>query len=229
MEKVKATKAETGEGKPTSSEPVKAPMIGVIQTNVAGKGVEATPAQPANVPEKAYDMPPDPCEIRCHPQLGLITCQMMKFNYDHQVKAGAQEPYDPESLLIHWNTLTVYGQNPNESPATQAPAVGAVGGAGGGGGNPPHYPVAAGLGYISPVDYVSPNYQNLMHYKPGGPGGTPPGAPGGGGGGGGGGGETQHLQKLLQAPELILLMNYRLYALVRCTVLTKERKLNHSP
>ena len=177
--------------------PVKGPMIGVIQTNVAGKGVEATPAQPANVPETAYDMPPDPCEIRCHPQLGLITCQMMKFNYDHQVKAGAQEPYDPESLLIHWNTLTVYGQNPNESPATQAPAVGAVGGAGGGGGNPPHYPVAAGLGYISPVDYVSPNYQNFRHYKPGGPGVRLPahqavvvevvaGA-----------GETQHLQKLL--------------------------------
>ncbi len=62
-----------------------------------------------------------------------------------------------------------------------------AGGAGGGGGNPPQYPVTAGMGYISPVDFVSPNYQNLMHYKPGGPGGTPPGAPGDGGGGSGGG------------------------------------------
>ena len=57
---------------------------------------------------------------------------MLKLNYDHQVKAGAQEPYVPESLLIQWNTLTVYGQNPNEPPAiqAQAPAMGAAGGAG---------------------------------------------------------------------------------------------------
>ena len=48
---------------------------------------------------------------------------------------------------------------PNEPPAiqAQAPAMGAAGGAGGGGGKPPHYPVTAGSGYISPVDYVSPN------------------------------------------------------------------------
>ncbi len=124
---------EKARGKPTPNTPVKGPLIGVIQTGAAGKGVEVTPAKPASVPEKVYDMPPGPCEIRENPQLGLISYQMLKFNYDHQVKAGAQEPYDPESLLIQWNTLSVFGQNPTEPPAinTSAPAMGAAGGAGG--------------------------------------------------------------------------------------------------
>ena len=84
-----------------------------------------------------------------------------------------------------------------------ARAAGAAGGAGGGGGQPPQYPVTAGIGYISPVDFVSPNYQNLMHYKPGGRGDNLPeaqvvvveavveGTK-----------EAQHLQKLLLAREL---------------------------
>ena len=124
---------EKARGKPTPNTPVKGPLIGVIQTGAAGKGVEVTPAKPASVPEKVYDMPPDPCEIREHPQLGLISYQMLKFNYDHQVKAGAQEPYDPESLLIQRNTLPVFGQHSMEPPAinTSAPAMGAAGGAGG--------------------------------------------------------------------------------------------------
>ncbi len=91
---------------------------------------------------------------------------MMKINYDHQVRAGAQDPYDQDALLILWNSLNVFGQCPTEAPV--AAAAGAAGGAGGGGGQPPQYPVTAGIGYISPVDFISPNYQNLMHYKPGG-------------------------------------------------------------
>ncbi len=80
MEKVKAAKAETGNGKPTHSAPVKGPLIGVMQADAAGKGVEVTPAKAASVPEKVYDMPPDPCGIRHHPQLGLISYHMLKFN-----------------------------------------------------------------------------------------------------------------------------------------------------
>ena len=190
MEKTKAKKAEPGADVPNIGEPVEGPMIGVIQSNVTGQGVGATPVQPVDEPEKACDMPPDPCELRQHPQLGVISYQMMKVNYDYQVQAGAQEPYDPDSLLIHWNSSKVFGQCPTEAPV--AMAAGAAGGAGGGGGNPPQYPVTAGIGYISPVDFVSPNYQNLMHYKPGGPGGQPPGGPGGGGGGGGGVGWRRH-------------------------------------
>ncbi len=126
---------------------------------------------------------------------------MMKINYDHQVLAGTQEPYDQDALLIFWNSLKVYGQCPTEAPIVAA--VGAAGGAGGGGGQPPQYPITAGLGDVSPVDFVSPNYQNLMHFKSGEPGGGPPGGPGGAGGGGGGGEtmEAQLLQKLLQVQE----------------------------
>ena len=115
MEKVKAKKAEPGANVPNIGEPIIGPMISVIQSNVAGKGVGATPVLPANEPEKAYDMPPDPCELRKHPQLGVISYQMMKVNYDHQVQAGAQEPYDPDSLLIHWNSLQVFGRCPTEA------------------------------------------------------------------------------------------------------------------
>jgi len=86
--------------------------------------------------------------------------------------------------LIFWNSLEVYGQTPKDTPVSAA--VGAAGGAGGGGGLPPHYPVTAGIGPVSPAEFLSPNYQNLMHYKSGDPGGSPPGGPGGGGGGGGG-------------------------------------------
>ncbi len=91
-------------------------MIGVIQSDAAGKGVGVTPALPVDEPEKACDMPPDPCELRKHPQLGVVSYQMMKVNYDHRVQAGAQEPYDPDSLLIRWNSLKVFGQCPKEAP-----------------------------------------------------------------------------------------------------------------
>ncbi len=110
MEKAKAKKAEPGAGVPNIGEPTKGPMIGVIQSNVPGQGVGATPVQPVDEPEKACDMPPDPCELRQHPQLGVVSYQMMQVNYDYQVQAGAQEPYDPDPLLIHWNSLKVYGQ-----------------------------------------------------------------------------------------------------------------------
>jgi len=155
MEKDKAKKAEPGANVPNIGEPIIGPMISVIQSNVAGKNVGATPVLPANEPEKAYDMPPDPCGLRTHPQLGVVSYQMMKVNYDHQVQTCAQEPYDPDSLLVHWNSLKVFGQCPTEAPV--AMAAGAAGGAGGGRGQPPQYPVTAGIGYISPVDFVSPN------------------------------------------------------------------------
>ena len=144
MEKAKAKKAEPGADVPNIGGPVKGPMIGVIQSNVTGQGVGATPVQPVDEPEKAWDMPPDPCELRQHPQLGVISNQMIKVNYDYQVQAGAQEPYDPDSLLIHWNSLKVFGQCPKEAPVAMA-VFGAAGGAGGGGGNPPQYPVTAGI------------------------------------------------------------------------------------
>ena len=110
MEKAKAAKAETGKDNPTHNVPAEGPLIGVIQAGAAGKGVEATPAKLANVPEKVYDMPPDPCEIGQHPQLGPVSHQIL--NCDHQVEIGAQEPYEPESLGIQWNALSVYEQNP---------------------------------------------------------------------------------------------------------------------
>ncbi len=99
MEKAKAKKAEPGADIPNIGEPVKGPMIGVIQSNVAGKNVGATPFSPTNEPEKAYDMPPDPCGLRKHSRLGVVSYQMMKINYDHQVQTGAQDPYEPDSLL----------------------------------------------------------------------------------------------------------------------------------
>jgi hypothetical protein len=159
MEKMKTKKATTGTSVPFGGL-IMGPMFG------AGQDVGGTPVQPELEPEKPCDMPPDPCELRKHPQLGVVSYQMMKVNYDHQVQAGAQDPYDPDALLIHWNSLSVFGQCPTEAPVARA--AGAAGGAGGGGGQPPQYPVTAGIGYISPVDFVSPNYQNLMHYKPGG-------------------------------------------------------------
>ena len=70
--------------------------------------------------------------------------------------------------------------------APPAMAAGMPGGAGGGG-PPPKYPMTVGSGFISPLDYVSPAYQSLMHLNQNDPGGGPPGGPGGGGGGGGGG------------------------------------------
>ena len=155
------------------------PIFGERQ-NVGG-----TPVQPEAKPEKSFDMPPDPCELRIHPQLGVVSYQMMKINYDRQVYAGTLEPYNQDALLIFWNSLEVYGQGPTDTPMSAA--VGAAGGAGGGSGLPPHYPVTAGIGPVSPAEFMSPNYQNLMHFKSGDPGGSPPGGPGGGGGGGGGG------------------------------------------
>ncbi|MDP7372207.1 MAG: hypothetical protein QF919_17355, partial [Nitrospinota bacterium] len=177
MEKTKAKKATTGAEAPVSGLTM-GPIFGERQ-NVGG-----TPVQPEEKPEKPHDMPPDPCELRIHPQLGVVSYQMMKINYDRQVLAGTLEPYSQDALLIFWNSLEVYGQSPKDTPVSAA--VGAAGGAGGGGGLPPHYPVTAGIGPVSPAEFLSPNYQNLMHYKSGDPGGGPPGGPGGGGGGGGG-------------------------------------------
>ena len=159
MEKMKADKATTG---------AEAPLGGLTMGPIfgAGQNVGGTPVQPEKKPQKPCDMPPDPCELRIHLQLGVVSYQMMKINYDHQVLAGAQEPYDQDALLVLWNSLNVFGQCPTEAPI--AAAAGAAGGAGGGGGQPPQYPVTAGIGYVSPVDFVSPNYQNLMHFKSGG-------------------------------------------------------------
>ncbi len=94
MEKMKTKKAATG---------TSVPFGGLIMgpTFGAGQDVGGTPVQLELEPEKPCDMPPDPCELRKHPQLGVASYRMMKVNYDHQVQAGAQDPYDPDALLIH--------------------------------------------------------------------------------------------------------------------------------
>ena len=83
------------------------PLFGAIQVGAAAPGVASSPAKAEANPPMVLDLPPDPYEIRIHPVLGLVTFQTFKVNYDHQVSIGEQEPYDPESLLLQWNTLTV--------------------------------------------------------------------------------------------------------------------------
>ncbi len=56
MEAAKVAKAETGTGNPARKAPVQGPLVCVIQADVAGQGVEATPAKAASVPEKVLDM-----------------------------------------------------------------------------------------------------------------------------------------------------------------------------
>ena len=88
------------------------PLLGAIRTGANTQGVASSPAKVEAKPEVTSDMPPDPYEIRVHPQLGLVSYQTLRLNYEHQVRIGAQEPYGPESLLIHWNTLTGLWKNP---------------------------------------------------------------------------------------------------------------------